>query len=208
MFGLYDMFSGGNLSKVTIFALASCPTSARRSFCSCSRWSGRTWNGCREKASSAAARSRIHALLDRGLAIVQSLSIAIFLERRRSCGRASAGLQPRMGLPPVVRPDADDRHDLHHVARRADHRAWCRQRHVAADLRGHRRRISARHAADVRPDADGQISLFRSAPAGDDGRRDRRDHLRRAGPPADRGAVRQARRRPPSCPAARARTSR
>jgi preprotein translocase subunit SecY len=29
MFGLYDMFSGGNLSKVTIFALGVMPTSVR-----------------------------------------------------------------------------------------------------------------------------------------------------------------------------------
>ena len=35
MFGLYNMFSGGNLAQVTIFALGIMPISARRSFSSC-----------------------------------------------------------------------------------------------------------------------------------------------------------------------------
>ena len=43
---------------------------------------------------------------------------------------------------------ADDRNHLHHVARRADHRARYRQRHLADHLCGHRRRPAARDRRD------------------------------------------------------------
>ena len=65
-------------------------------------------------------------------------------------GGLAAGLQPGLGLPADDGADADDRHGVHHVARRADHRARHRQRHVAHHLRGHRRRPAARGVHDVR----------------------------------------------------------
>ena len=75
------------------------------------------------------------------LSVVQSLGIAhlaraLDADRRR----AAARLQPGLGLPPDDGADAHDRHDAHHVARRADYRARHRQRHVADHLRRHRRR--------------------------------------------------------------------
>ena len=79
------------------------------------------------------------------LCIVQSLAIAIFLERQTNI----AG-----GLPLVYEPGWAFRlmtvltlttgTVLHHVAGRADHRARGRQRDVADHLRRHRRRAARR----------------------------------------------------------------
>ena len=116
----------------------------------------------------------VHALPDaaaRGRAVARHrhLSRAPDADRRRP----AAGLRPGLGLPPRLHADADDRHDVHHVARRADHRARHRQRHVAHHLRGHRRQFPARGDRDVRPVAH---RPDRPADAGDprgaDGRRD------------------------------------
>ena len=85
--------------------------------------------------------------------------------------RAAARLRPGLGLPLPLRPDDDDRHDVRDVAGRADYRAWHRQRHVAADLRRHRRRSAVGCADDPRSDAHGpdQPAPHR-LPAGHDGR--------------------------------------
>ena len=75
------------------------------------------------------------------LALVQSFGIAIFLERQTNvAGGLPLVYDAGLGLPPDDGADAHHRHRLHHVARRADHRARDRQRHVAHHLRRHRRR--------------------------------------------------------------------
>jgi len=56
MFGFVDLFSGGQLRRMTIFALASCPISRRRSSCSCSPLCMSRSRNCRRKASSAEKR--------------------------------------------------------------------------------------------------------------------------------------------------------
>src|SRR4026209_1958851 len=96
MFGLYDMFSGGNLSKLTIFALGIMPY-----ICSSIILQLLTvvWPYLERlsREGELGARKMTHSTryLTGVLAIVQSLSIAIFLERQTQI----AG-----GLPLVYNP--------------------------------------------------------------------------------------------------------
>ena len=141
MFGLYDMFTGGSLSRITIFALGVMPYISSSIILQLltvvwpylERLSKEGELGRRKITQY----TRYLTLL---LAAVQSLGIAIYLERQTADRRRpAAGLRAGLGLPPRLHADADDRHHVHHVARRADHRARHRQRHVADHLRGHRR---------------------------------------------------------------------
>ena len=199
MFGLYDMFSGGNLSKVTIFALGIMPYISASIILQLLTV---VWPYLEKLSKEGELGRRKITQYTRygtiGLSIVQALGIAIFLERQTKI----AG-----GLPLVYHPGLAFRlmtvltlttgTTLHHVARRADHRARHRQRHVADHLRRHRRRTAARGAADVRSDADRSARPDPGAvPDRRDGRGGRGDRLRRARPPAGHRAVRQARRRP------------
>ena len=163
MFGLYDMFSGGNLSKVTIFALGIMPYISASIILQLLTV---VWPYL-EKLSKEGelGRRKITQYTRYGtivLSVVQALGIAIFLERQTNI----AG-----GLPLVINPGLAFRlmtvltlttgTVLHHVAGRADHRARHRQRHVAHHLRRHRRRAAERgDAARSSRCAPGQIGLI------------------------------------------------
>ena len=148
MFGLYDMFSGGNLSKVTIFALGIMPYISASIILQLLTV---VWPYL-EKLSKEGelGRRKITQYTRYGtilLSVVQALGIAIFLERQTNiAGGLPLVYNPGLGVPADDGADADHRHVLHHVARRADHRARHRQRHVADHLRRHRRRAAARGA--------------------------------------------------------------
>ena len=151
MFGLYDMFTGGSLSRITIFALGVMPYISSSIILQLltvvwpylERLSKEGELGRRKITQY----TRYLTLL---LAGVQALGIAVWLERNTDiAGRPAAGLRPGLGLPPGLHPDADHRHHVHHVAGRADHRARHRQRHVADHLLGHRGQPAAR--GDLRP---------------------------------------------------------
>ena len=198
MFGMYDMFTGGSLSRITIFALGVMPYISSSIILQLLTV---VWPYLeRLSKEGELGRRKITQYtryLTLVLAVVQSLGIAIYLERQTQiAGGLPLVYDPGWGFRLVLHADADDRHDVHHVARRADHRARHRQRHVAHHLRGHRRQLPARGDRDVRPDAhrpdrpadDGD-------PGGADGGGDRGDHLRRARPSPHHRAVRQARRR-------------
>jgi len=62
MFGLYDMFSAAICRASRSSRWASCPTSARRSSCSCGPSSGRTGAVCPRKAISTPEDHAVHAL--------------------------------------------------------------------------------------------------------------------------------------------------
>ena len=72
------------------------------------------------------------------LAAVQAYGIAVGLESLRGAHRARGG-RSRALLPPHHGRHADRRHHVPDVARRADHRARRRQRHLADHLLRHRR---------------------------------------------------------------------
>ena len=155
MFGLYDMFSGRNLSQMTIFALGIMPYISSSIILQLltvvwpylERLSKEGELG-RRKITQYTRYGTIGAER-RAVAGHRVLPRADDRDRRRP----AAGLQPGLGLPAPDGADADDRVGVHHVARRADHRARHRQRHVAHHLRRHRRRAAARGVRDLRPAA-------------------------------------------------------
>ena len=141
MFGLYDMFSGQNLSQMTIFALGIMPYISASIILQLLTV---VWPYLeRLSKEGELGRRKITQYTRYGtivLSVVQALGIAFFLERTTEiAGRAAARLQPGLGLPPDDRADADHRLGVRDVAGRADHRARHRQRHVAHHLRRHRR---------------------------------------------------------------------
>ena len=149
MFGLYDMFSGKNLSQMTIFALGIMPYISASIILQLLTV---VWPYLeRLSKEGELGRRKITQYTRYGtilLSVVQALGIAYFLEKQHGDrGRPAARLQPGLGLPADDGPHAHDRHDVHHVAGRADHRARHRQRHVAHHLRGHRRQPAARRAS-------------------------------------------------------------
>ena len=146
LFGLYDMFSGYNLSQMTVFALGVMPYISASIILQLLTV---VWPYLeRLSKEGELGRRKITQYTRYGtivLSIVQALGIAVFLENaRRRAGGLPIVYEPGLGLPAHDGADADDRLGARHVARRADHRARHRQRHVAADLRRHRRRPAAR----------------------------------------------------------------
>ena len=177
MFGLYNMFSGGNLANMTIFALGVMPYISASIILQLLTV---VWPYLeRISKEGELGRRKITQYtryLTLVLAVVQAFGIAIWLERSTDvAGGLPLVYDTRLGLPADDRADADDRHDVHHVAGRADHRARHRQRHVADHLRRHRRQPAERDPADVRPDVDrADRSDPRAVPAGDGDRGGRR----------------------------------
>ena len=155
MFGLYDMFTGGNLSRVTIFALGIMPYISASIILQLLTV---VWPYLeRLSKEGELGRRKITQYTRYGtivLSVVQALGIAHFLERQTNiAGGLPLVYEPGWGFRLHDGPHADHGHVLHHVARRADHRARHRQRHVADHLRRHRRRAAARGVLDARPAA-------------------------------------------------------
>ena len=152
MFGLYDMFTGGSLSRVTIFALGVMPYISSSIILQLMTV---VWPYLeRLSKEGELGRRKITQYtryLTLVLAAVQSLGFAIFLERQTQiAGGLPLVYDPGWGFRLGVHADADHRHDVHHVAGRADHRARHRQRHVADHLRRHCRQFPARGDRDLR----------------------------------------------------------
>ena len=112
MFGLYDMFSGGNLSKVTIFALGIMPYISASIILQLLTV---VWPYL-EKLSKEGelGRRKITQYTRYGtivLSVVQALGIAIFLERQTNiAGGLPLVYNPGLGVPADDGADADDRH--------------------------------------------------------------------------------------------------
>ncbi len=146
LFGLYDMFSGRNLSQMTVFALGVMPYISASIILQLLTV---VWPYLeRLSKEGELGRRKITQYTRYGtivLSVVQGLAIAFFLESQSVPGGMPDRLQPGLVLQVHDGADADDRVGARDVARRTDYRARHRQRHVAADLRGHRRRPAARH---------------------------------------------------------------
>ena len=140
---MFNMFSGGALEQLSIFALGIMPyvsasiilqlltrgRAAARGAAQRGRAGQRKINQYTRYGTIVRRRRAEHG----HRACTSRASTAPTPVRRR---RARAGL----GLPPDDDDLADHRHRVHHVARRADHRARHRQRHLADHLRRHRAR--------------------------------------------------------------------
>ena len=111
LFGLYDMFSGQNLSQMTIFALGVMPYISASIILQLLTV---VWPYLeRLSKEGELGRRRITQYTRYGtilISIVQALGIAFFLENlTQSTGRAADRPEPRLGLPSHDGPDADDR---------------------------------------------------------------------------------------------------
>ena len=135
-FGLVDMFSGGNLAKVTIFALGIMPYISASIILQLLTV---VWPFL-EKLSKEGelGRRKITQYTRYGtvlLSVIQSFGIAVYLERMTLSNQFKIVEQPGLELQVHDRADPHHGHRLHHVAGRADHRARHRQRDEPHHLR-------------------------------------------------------------------------
>ena len=155
IFGFLDIFSGGALRRLSVFALGIMPYISSSIILQLLTV---VWPYL-EKLSKEGemGRKKITQYTRYGtvlLSFIQATGIALWLEKTTAPGGAPARAASGLGIPAHDGPDAHDRNDLHHVARRADHRARHRQRHLADHLRGHRGRPAARDLRALRPDPE------------------------------------------------------
>ena len=132
------MFSGGALSRFTIFALGIMPYISASIIMQLMTVVIPSLEALKKEGEAGRRKitqyTRYGTL---GLALFQALGIAMALEG----SQPGLVMEPGLGFPHHRRGQPDDRHDVPDVAGRADHRARPRQRHLDPDLRRHRRRL-------------------------------------------------------------------
>jgi hypothetical protein len=130
IFGLFTLFSGGALEQLSIFSLGIMPyISASIIFQLLTIVIPQLEELEEGRRAGPAADQPVHALCDdRSRAVPGRPARVAARERPVRRGR---GHEPGLGLPDPVRAHAHHRHGVHHVARRADHRARDRQRDLA-----------------------------------------------------------------------------
>ena len=147
--GLFNVFSGGALSRFSILALGIMPyisASIIMQLCTVVVPSLEALKKEGEAGRRKITQYTRYATL--GLAFFQALGISIALE-----SQPGLVLDPGLAFRVDHGDHAGDRHDVPDVARRADHRARPRQRHLAADLRRHRGGAAVGDRADARAGA-------------------------------------------------------
>ena len=148
--GMFDMFSGGALGRMTIFALNIMPYISASIIIQLLTAVSPTLEALKKEGES--GRKKLNQYTRYGtvlLAAVQAYGIAVGLEGMRA-GAESAVIEPGAVLPPDHGGHPGRRHRVPDVARRADHRARRRQRHLADHLFRHRRQSAARAGLDPR----------------------------------------------------------
>src|SRR5215471_12661886 len=131
--GMVDMFSGGALGRMTIFALNIMPYISASIIVQLLTAVSPQLEALKKEGE--VGRKKLNQYTRYGtvfLAAIQAYGIAVGLE-------GAGGDRSRPFLPFHDGGDAHRRHRLPDVARRADHRARRRQRHLAHHLLGHRR---------------------------------------------------------------------
>ncbi len=148
VFGLFNLFSGGALEQLSIFALGIMPYISASIIFQLLTIVIPSARGAEEGRRAGPAQDHpVHALRhDRARALPEPADRDRARERPVRRGRRG---RSRLGLPADDDDHAHHGHGLHHVARRADHRARHRQRHLAGDLRGHRRAASRARSAQL-----------------------------------------------------------
>ena len=199
--GFVDLFSGGQLRRLTIFALGIMPYITASIILQLMTVVyeplGQAAEGRRAGAQEDHPVDALsHPAVERG-AVAGHRDHAGTPDGQRRHGLRQ---QPRHRLRADDHVDAHHRQRLHHVAGRTDHRARCRQRHVSADFCRYRSRPAARRHGFVRKGAiPGLGPLHRSCHAAvgcDDDRGGRLYRVRRTQRASHPGAVRQAGGRP------------
>ncbi len=137
--GLMDLFGGGNLRRMTIFALGIMPYITASIIFQLLTVVYEPLARIQKEGELGRRKitqwTRYMTVI---LGALQSIGIAAILTRQ------GLVLNPGIGFMPDDGADADHGHGLHHVAGRADYRPRHRQRHEPADLRRHRGRPAAR----------------------------------------------------------------
>ena len=146
------MFSGGALEQMSIFALGIMPYISASIILQLLTVVVPKLEQIQKEGEM--GRRRLNQYTRYGcvvLSLIQSFFIARWLEgnNRAYAQFGQVVTDPGLDVPPADHDLADDRHRLHHVARRADHRARHRQRHLADHLRGHRHRHARRRRPHV-----------------------------------------------------------
>ena len=151
--GLFNVFSGGALSRFSIFALGIMPYISASIIMQLCTVVVPTLEALKKEGESGRRKiTQYTRYATLGLAFFQALAISSALE-------SQAGLVARAGpdVPPAVGDHARHRDDVPHVAGRADHRARPGQRHFAHHLRGHCRRAAQRHRPHAGAGAHGCV---------------------------------------------------
>ena len=152
--GLMDLFGGGNLRRMTIFALGIMPyITASIIFQLLTVVYEPLARIQKEGELGRRKITQWTRYLTVILGALQSIGIAAILTRQ------GLVLNPGIGFMPDDRAHADHRHRLHHVAGRADYRSRHRQRHEPADLCRHRRRPAPRRGRTGSEGADRRLGL-------------------------------------------------
>ena len=193
LLGLFDLFSGGALRRLSVFALGIMPYISASIILqllavvvpALERLQKEGEQG-RKKITQYTRYGTV------GLSAIQGLGIAIGLESMQ-IGTEPGGAEPRLGLPPDDDDHPDRRDDLPHVAGGADQRAGHRERHLAPDFRGDHRPDARGHCRLLDPHHPGRDeSAHLPGARGFDGGRGGRGHHHDPGPAPDPGPVRKA----------------
>ena len=188
--GFLNLFSGGSLQRFAIFALGIMPYITASIILQLLQVVVPSLEKLRKEGEVGQQKiTQYTRYLTVGLAFAQSIGY-VFLFRpvrrqRQHLDRQQLHVRRRLR----DRARADDRLRAGDVARRADHPARHRQRHLADDLREHRRAAAARDPGVVDepgPDLQGDDAVPRA-------RDHRGDRVHPGGPAPDPRAVREAR---------------
>ena len=138
------LFSGGNLRRLTIFALGIMPYITASIILQLMTVVFPYLEKLQKEGELGRRKiTQYTRYLTIVLSIIQSTTIATALQAHQ-LRRPIAGLPSWPRLHPDDDPHPDHRFGVHHVAGRADQRTRHRQRHVADHFRRHRRRPAAR----------------------------------------------------------------
>jgi hypothetical protein len=150
LIGLLDMFSGGALSRMTIFALGVIPyITAAIVMLFVARVVPTLEKLKKEGETGRKKINQYTRYLTVLLAMVQGYAIAVGLERSKHQFRRSGRHESGFLLRNHHGRHHRRRHDVPDVDGRADHPARRRQRHFADHLRGHRRQPAGGAGADT-----------------------------------------------------------
>ncbi len=139
IFGFFDMFGGGNIRRLTIFALGIMPYITASIILQLLTVVVPTLEKLQKEGELGRRKiTQWTRYLTVILALIQSFGIASGLQ----ASRQGLVINPGIGFMLMTIAQPDHRHGLHHVAGRADHRARHRQRHVADHLYRHRGRTA------------------------------------------------------------------
>ena len=136
IFGLFDMFSGGALERLSVFALGIMPYISASIIIELLKVVVPAIEKLYKEGE--AGQKKIKQYTRYGtvvIAAVQGIGIAVGLGEHDQRGWPHVGgVAPRLGLPPDDRAHPDFGHRVHHVAGGNDHRAGHRQRHLPDHL--------------------------------------------------------------------------